>query len=147
MTETANAARLALRTQLAAGSTATLTASLATLCAGTPLDEAGRMVQSMIVDELTDRMPALLDALDAWIEDDDTPFDTSADVVLNALINGYVVTFARGPIVGAGALNGLRRMSLADARALLATAANIPKAGRIVHALTLDAVESSGPSA
>lgn len=128
----------ALRAQIAAASVATLTTSLATLCINVPLDEAGRLVRSLIVDNLTNRLPALMNAVDSWIEDDDSPFDTSADVVLDALTNSYVVTFARGPITGPGALDGLRRMSLADARTLLVTAAGIPKAGRIVHALTLD---------
>jgi hypothetical protein len=47
----------------------------------------------------------------------------------------YVVTFARGSIAGPGALNGLRRMPLADARGLRGFAA--PMRGRIVNATTL----------
>jgi len=75
----------ALRAQTTANSTESLVASLAVLRASAPLDEARRIVQSMIVDVLTDRIPSLIDAVDAWIEDDDTPFDTPADVVLDAL--------------------------------------------------------------
>jgi hypothetical protein len=50
----------------------------------------------------------------------------------------FVVTFDPRPVYGPGAIDGLRRMSLADARALLDLAASIPKRGRIVNAATLE---------
>jgi hypothetical protein len=50
----------------------------------------------------------------------------------------YVVTFDRRPIHGPGALTGLRRMTLDDARRLVAFAH--PRTGRIVHVGTLAVV-------
>lgn len=79
------ATRIDLQDKIAATATDTLVTSLTALRANAPLDEAGRMIQSMIVDVLTDRMPELLNAVDAWVEDDDSPFDTPADVVLDIL--------------------------------------------------------------
>lgn len=49
----------------------------------------------------------------------------------------YVVTFDPRPVSGAGAVAGLRRMPLAEARDLTAVASRIPKCGRIVNAETL----------
>lgn len=49
----------------------------------------------------------------------------------------YVVTFNPCPITGPGALDGLRRMTLDEARTVVATAARIPKRGRIINADTL----------
>jgi hypothetical protein len=54
-----------------------------------------------------------------------------------AIMSEYVVTFDPRPIVGAGALAGLRRMTLAEARETAAVAARIPKVGRIIDAETL----------
>lgn len=55
----------------------------------------------------------------------------------------YVVTFDPRPVVGPGALTGLRRMNLAEAQRLLSEAARIPKRGRIVDAETLEVVQST----
>jgi len=52
----------------------------------------------------------------------------------------YVVTFNPDRIAGPGAIDGLRRMTLADARKLVAGAALIPMHGRIVNAETLEVV-------
>ena len=52
----------------------------------------------------------------------------------------YVVTFDPRPVAGPGAIAGLRRMSLDDARRLLADAARIPHHGRIIDADTLETV-------
>lgn len=49
----------------------------------------------------------------------------------------YVVTFDPRPVVGVGALIGLRRMSLSDARDVIALAARIPKRGRVINVETL----------
>jgi hypothetical protein len=51
----------------------------------------------------------------------------------------YVVTFNPRPIAGPGAISGLRRMPLDEARKVLTLAARIPKHGRIVDAATLEA--------
>ena len=53
----------------------------------------------------------------------------------------YVVTFDRRPVVGPGAIDGLRQMSLAEARKLVAEAGRIPKYGRIISTETLEEVE------
>lgn len=52
----------------------------------------------------------------------------------------YVVQFDSRPVVGAGALRGLRQMSLSDARALVELASKIPKHGRIIDVETLETV-------
>lgn len=52
----------------------------------------------------------------------------------------YVVTFSREAIVGPGAVDGLRRMTLADARSLVGYAARIPKHGRVIDAHTLEVI-------
>ncbi len=59
----------------------------------------------------------------------------------------YVVTFDPRPIAGAGSIQGLARMTLSDARALVADAARVPKRGRIVHAETLDVIDTTPPLA
>lgn len=50
----------------------------------------------------------------------------------------FVVTFNPDPVVGPGAIDGLRRMSLDDARKLIEFA--IPMHGRIINAGTLEEV-------
>ena len=50
----------------------------------------------------------------------------------------YVVTFDQRPVTGPGAVDGLRRMTLAEARKLRDYAARIPKRGRIVNTETLE---------
>jgi hypothetical protein len=52
----------------------------------------------------------------------------------------YVVTFDPRPVTGPGAIEGLRRMPLDEARGVLTEAGHIPKHGRIVHAVTLEIV-------
>lgn len=52
----------------------------------------------------------------------------------------YVVTFDPRPVVGPGAIAGLRRMTLTEAREVIAMAARIPKRGRIIDAETLEQV-------
>lgn len=52
----------------------------------------------------------------------------------------YVVTFDQREITGPGAIDGLKRMTLGEATALLELAARIPKHGRIVNAQTLATV-------
>lgn len=52
----------------------------------------------------------------------------------------YVVTFDRRPVVGPGALDGLRRTTLEFARETLRIASRIPKHGRIIDAETLEEV-------
>jgi hypothetical protein len=52
----------------------------------------------------------------------------------------YVVTFDPRPVTGPGAIEGLRRMPLDEARGVLTEAGRIPKHGRIVNAVTLDVV-------
>lgn len=49
----------------------------------------------------------------------------------------YVVTFDPRPVAGPGAIDGLRRMTLREARRVLVLAASIPKHGRIIDADTL----------
>jgi hypothetical protein len=58
------------------------------------------------------------------------------------MLTTYVVTFDQHPVVGIGALSGLRRMTLTDARSLIALAGRIPKRGRIIDAETLAVVET-----
>lgn len=53
----------------------------------------------------------------------------------------YAVTFDPRPVKGMGALDGLRRMTLPEARAVIATASLIPKRGRIISVDTLQVVE------
>lgn len=53
-------------------------------------------------------------------------------------MNKYVVTFDPRPVVGIGALDGLRRTTLESARETLAWAARIPKHGRIIDIETLE---------
>ena len=57
----------------------------------------------------------------------------------------YVVTFDPRPAYGPGSVDGLRRMTLADARDLLADALLIPKHGRIVNAATLETIAPGTP--
>jgi len=52
----------------------------------------------------------------------------------------YVVTFDRRPVAGPGALDGLRRMDLDEARSTLRLASRIPKHGRIIDTQTLEPV-------
>lgn len=52
----------------------------------------------------------------------------------------YVVTFDSRPVIGPGALTGLKRMPLADARKLKEDAARIPKWGHIIDTETLTEV-------
>jgi hypothetical protein len=52
----------------------------------------------------------------------------------------YVVTFEAGPIHRRSQLSGLRRMTLADAQALIIEASRIPKRGRVVDSATLAVV-------
>jgi hypothetical protein len=54
----------------------------------------------------------------------------------------YVLTFDPRPVTSAEALNGLRRMPLAEARDLSAEAARIPMHGRIIDAETLEVVSA-----
>jgi hypothetical protein len=58
------------------------------------------------------------------------------------MLTTYVVTFDQRPVVGIGALSGLRRMTLIDARSLIALAGRIPKRGRIIDVETLAVVET-----
>ncbi len=53
----------------------------------------------------------------------------------------YVVTFDPRPVIGPGALDGLKRMPLADARKLKSDAALIPKWGHIIDTNTLTEVQ------
>lgn len=53
-----------------------------------------------------------------------------------------MVTFDRRPVVGPGALGGLRRMTLDEARRTVRLAARIPKRGRIINAMTLAEISS-----
>lgn len=55
-------------------------------------------------------------------------------------MNEYVVTFSRRPVVGVGALSGLRRMPFREAEELVSLASRIPKSGRIIHVGTLEEV-------
>jgi len=52
----------------------------------------------------------------------------------------YVVTFDRRHAITASTLNGLRRMTLSDARATIALADRIPKHGMIVNVETLEII-------
>lgn len=54
--------------------------------------------------------------------------------------SSYVVTFERGSTVP---LDGLRRMSLEEAREVLALAGRIPKRGRIVRVDTCEIVHEA----
>lgn len=53
----------------------------------------------------------------------------------------YVVTFDQRPVSGPGAITGLRRMTLDDARETVAIASRIPKAGRIIDAGSLHEIK------
>lgn len=53
----------------------------------------------------------------------------------------YVVTFDRRPVAGPGAITGLRRMTLDDARKVVVLASRIPKTGRIIDAGSLQEIE------
>lgn len=53
----------------------------------------------------------------------------------------YVVTFDPRPVSGPGAIAGLQRMTLDQARETLTIAARIPKRGRIIDAATLSEVD------
>lgn len=55
----------------------------------------------------------------------------------------YVVTFDRRTVVGPGALDGLRRMGLDEARRTLRLAARIPKHGQIIDCTTLEPVSGT----
>lgn len=57
----------------------------------------------------------------------------------------YVVTFDPRPVAGPGAIEGLRRMTLAEAHATLTVADRIPKSGRIIDAVTLATVVLAEP--
>ena len=57
----------------------------------------------------------------------------------------YVVTFDPRPVTGPGAIGGLRRMTLREARDVLTLAASIPKRGRIVDAETLEVTSPVDP--
>lgn len=50
----------------------------------------------------------------------------------------YVVTFDPRPVVGPGALDGLRRMTLPEAQEIKALALRIPKHGRVIDVETLE---------
>jgi hypothetical protein len=75
-----------LKAKIATGSTDTLTGTLTLLVAKSKLDDAERKVRSFVVDELCDRFPHLLAAVDAWIDDDDSPHADTAEVVLAELL-------------------------------------------------------------
>jgi hypothetical protein len=53
----------------------------------------------------------------------------------------YVVTFNPAPVTCVGMLDGLRRMSLSDARSLRESASLIPMSGRIINVETLETVD------
>lgn len=70
-------------------------------------------------------------------------YHTESPATSHLLIPGelrYVVTFNPRPVTGPGSIDGLRRMTLPDARALRTEASRIPKSGRIVDAETLEVI-------